>query len=41
VGGYMVKRRANGTGVTVLYGWREDPLGGANACRVFGQAISG
>jgi hypothetical protein len=33
--------RANGTGVTVLYGWREDALGGANACRVFGQAISG
>jgi len=33
--------RANGTGVTVLYGWREDALGGANACRVFGQAIAG
>jgi hypothetical protein len=33
--------RANGTGVTVLYGWREDALGGASACRVFGQAISG
>jgi hypothetical protein len=33
--------RANGTGVTVLYGWREDALGGASACRVFGQAIAG
>lgn len=33
--------RANGTGVTVLYGWREDALGGASACRVFGQAIGG
>jgi hypothetical protein len=33
--------RANGTGVTVLYGWREDALGGTSACRVFGQAISG
>jgi len=26
--------RANGTGVTVLYGWREDALGAATACRV-------
>jgi hypothetical protein len=33
--------RANGTGVTVLYGWREDALGGTSACRVFGQAIGG
>ena len=33
--------RANGTGVTVLYGWREDALGAATACRVFGEAISG
>jgi hypothetical protein len=33
--------RANGTGVTALYGWREDALGGASACRVFGQAIGG
>src|SRR5262245_2471113 len=33
--------RANGTGVTVLYGWREDALGAATACRVFGQAVSG
>jgi hypothetical protein len=33
--------RANGTGVTALYGWREDALGGTTACRVFGQAIAG
>jgi hypothetical protein len=33
--------RANGTGVTALYGWREDALGGTSACRVFGQAIGG
>jgi hypothetical protein len=25
--------RANGTGVTVLYGWREDALGSTTACR--------
>ena len=31
--------RANGTGVTALYGWREDGLGTTSACRVFGQAI--
>ena len=33
--------RANGTGVTVLYGWREDALGAATACRLYGEAISG
>jgi hypothetical protein len=33
--------RANGTGVTALYGWREDALGSSSACRVFGQAIGG
>ncbi len=33
--------RANGTGVTALYGWREDALGGTAACRVFGEAIAG
>jgi hypothetical protein len=33
--------RANGTGVTALYGWREDALGGSSACRVFGQAVGG
>jgi hypothetical protein len=33
--------RANGTGVTALYGWREDALGATSACRVYGQAISG
>ena len=33
--------RANGTGVTATYGWREDALGTTNACRVFGQAIIG
>lgn len=33
--------RANGTGVTVSYGWREDALGAAKACRVYGEAISG
>lgn len=33
--------RANGTGVTVLYGWREDALGSTTACRVYGQAIAG
>ena len=33
--------RANGTGVTALYGWRNDALGGASACRVFGQAVGG
>jgi len=33
--------RANGTGVTVSYGWREDALGATTACRVYGEAISG
>jgi hypothetical protein len=33
--------RANGTGVTVSYGWREDALGASTACRVYGEAISG
>jgi hypothetical protein len=33
--------RENGTGVTVSYGWREDTLGAATACRVYGEAISG
>ena len=33
--------RANGTGVTVSYGWRDDALGSTTACRVFGQAIDG
>jgi hypothetical protein len=33
--------RANGTGVSVSYGWREDALGSAVACRVFGEATSG
>jgi hypothetical protein len=33
--------RANGTGVTALYGWRNDALGGTSACRVFGQAVGG
>jgi len=33
--------RANGTGVTAIYGWREDALGSTTACRVFGQAIAG
>jgi hypothetical protein len=33
--------RANGTGVTALYGWGADALGTSIACRVFGQAISG
>lgn len=33
--------RANGTGVTVSYGWRQDTLGNVTACRVFGQAIAG
>jgi hypothetical protein len=33
--------RANGTGVTALYGWREDALGSTTACRDFGQAIAG
>ena len=34
--------RLSGTGVTVLYGWRNDDLGGAGvACRVFGFAVSG
>jgi hypothetical protein len=33
--------RANGTGVTVQYGWREDALGAATACRVYGETISG
>jgi hypothetical protein len=33
--------RANGTGVSVSYGWREDALGAAVACRVFGEAVSG
>ena len=39
--GYAQYMRANGTGVTVLYGWREDALGAATACRVFGEAIAG
>jgi hypothetical protein len=35
--------RANGTGVSVSYGWRNDALGtgGPVACRVFGFAVSG
>jgi hypothetical protein len=33
--------RANGTGVTAFYGWREDALGTTTGCRVFGQAVSG
>lgn len=35
--------RANGTGVTASYGWRNDALGtgGPVACRVFGFAVSG
>lgn len=33
--------RANSTGVTAIYGWREDALGTTAACRVFGQAIAG
>jgi hypothetical protein len=33
--------RANNTGVTAIYGWREDALGTTAACRVFGQAIAG
>jgi len=33
--------RANGTGVTALYGWRNDALGTTAACRVFGEAIAG
>lgn len=33
--------RANGTGVTVSYAWREDALGSTVACRVYGEAISG
>jgi hypothetical protein len=33
--------RANGTGVTAFYGWREDTLGTTAACRVFGTAIAG
>jgi hypothetical protein len=33
--------RANGTGVTVLYGWREDALGSTTACRAYGEAIAG
>jgi hypothetical protein len=33
--------RANGTGVSVSYGWREDALGATTACRVYGDAISG
>jgi hypothetical protein len=33
--------RANGTGVTALYGWREDALGTTSGCRVFGHAIAG
>jgi hypothetical protein len=33
--------RANGTGVTASYGWREDALGSAVGCRVFGEAVSG
>jgi hypothetical protein len=33
--------RANGTGVTAFYGWREDALGTTTGCRVFGQAIAG
>lgn len=33
--------RANGTGVTALYGWRNDALGTTAACRVYGEAIAG
>jgi hypothetical protein len=35
--------RANGTGVSASYGWRNDALGtgGPVACRVFGFAVSG
>jgi hypothetical protein len=33
--------RANGTGVTASYGWREDALGSTVACRVFGEATAG
>jgi hypothetical protein len=35
--------RANGTGVTAVYAWRNDALGtgGTVACRVFGFAIAG
>lgn len=35
--------RTNGTGVTAIYGWRNDALGtgGTIACRVFGFAIAG
>ena len=33
--------RANGTGVSLSYGWREDALGASTACRVYGAAISG
>jgi hypothetical protein len=33
--------RANGTGVTALYGWREDALGTTSGCRVYGHAIAG
>jgi hypothetical protein len=35
--------RTNNTGVTAIYGWRNDALGtgGAVACRVFGFAIAG
>jgi len=33
--------RANNTGVTASYGWREDALGTTAACRVYGEAIAG
>ena len=33
--------RANGTGATALYGWREYALGVTSACCAFGQAIEG
>lgn len=33
--------RANATGVTAHYGWREDALGTTAACRVYGEAIAG
>ncbi len=33
--------RANSTGVTASYGWREDALGSTIACRAWGEAIAG
>jgi hypothetical protein len=33
--------RGNGTGVTVLYGWREDAVGSKTACQAYGEAIAG